>query len=220
MMQRMFFRRRSLAMLLFVLSIFCPSPILFALDCGACGAKDFPDLTMVCPKCNRDLHGTRSRLQARSTAILQIEILYVGNRPERLPDYAKLFINRKYRGNINILERENREGLQLEPGRNGLGVDYTALYRHELRNLDAGLFHVQIEMLFPRLSGYLHSLRRVDFPRISLKSGEKTVIRHVFKSPDTFSKKGQKFDGKVKDEFGLPLILSTGTVSIEIPLLK
>lgn len=203
--------------LLLLAALFLASPV-WAIDCPQCGTRDIPSLVFACPKCSNSLHTVESIVKARSTATLVIEMLFTGEHPERLPDYGKLFINKKYKGNIPLIDREARDKVQLESDRKGLGHDYTAIFRTEKRDMDTGLYKVQVEMVFTRARGLMKSHRRVDFPRVMLKSGEKTFIRHAFSGPGDFQKKGGKMG---KSENDTPYLnYGSGTVSLELPLLE
>ncbi len=212
---KFYFLKAGFSILIFACAI---SPA-WGLDCPACGAKDLPSLILICPNCSKSLHSVESVVKARSTASLIIEMIYTGERPEKLPDYGKLFINKKYKGNVPIIDRERREKVVIGSDRKGLGHDYTALYRVEKRDLDTGLYKVQVEMVFKRYNGFLKSHKRVDFPRVMLKSGEKTVIRHAFSGPGDFKIKGQK--NPEKQESDAPFLnYGTGTISLELPIIN
>jgi len=198
------------------LFLFLSSPIL-ALDCKNCGEKDIPTLLFACPKCGGQLHSVESRVQARSTATLVIELFYTGERPDDLPEYGKLFINRKFRGNIPLVEREKKDPIRIENDKKGLGVDFTGVYRIEKRNMDIGLHEIQVEMMFKRLSGIWKSHRRVVFKNVVLKSGEKTTIRHFFSGPKNFSKK--KPPEKAVPNPDRPIVQgASGTLALEFPI--
>ncbi len=188
-----------------------------ALDCPNCPAKDLPDLAMLCPECGKDLHRVESKIKARSTASLFIEIAYLGRNQDRLPEYGKVFLNRKYRGNIEIAERKPSQHVQVQlPSETRM--EHTALYRFELRNLDEGLVRLDIEMLFPRCFGLRRSLRRLVFPRILLKTGEKTVVRHSFDSVHNFSRAAPASEAVRLGEW--QLFTATGVAGIETPVMK
>ncbi|HQG28514.1 MAG TPA: hypothetical protein PLY73_08135, partial [Candidatus Ozemobacteraceae bacterium] len=117
-----------------------------ALECGSCGAKGLSALTMFCPKCRQSLHTPQIQRSVRATAVLSIDLVYTGDRPDRLPEYGKLFINGVYKGNIPLIEREARQR-EIDLGYNrGLGHDYTAKYHADLRDLDVGVVRVEVEM--------------------------------------------------------------------------
>ncbi len=206
-------------------------------DCAVCGLTELPELAMVCPKCQAALHATRSRQAARATAVLIIEIRYTGDQPERLPEYGKVFFNGAYRGNLPLVEREARSPVGTA-GHGGLGSEFTALYRGEWRNLDAGQIAVRVDMRFRRLFGVGRSYKEVTFPFVGLKSGEKTVLRYSFAHPREFGRslrrEGKTEPGLASGTEGLPLagparparpaergavLLRTGsgTVGLEVP---
>lgn len=186
-----------------------------AIDCQVCGAIEQPSLAMVCAECGANLH-KNSKVKRRSNTVLVVEMLYTGNDPNGIPDYGKLFINRKYRGNVRVKERETRDPLLFDPNREDLGHEYTAAYRHEIRNLDPGLYDVRLEMQFRRVSGLWKSIRRVEYIRVGLKQGEKTVIKHYFSGARDFSKPNKK---KIpKAGIGPDIHPATGAVVLEMPV--
>lgn len=183
---------------------------------------------MYCPRCRASLHTTQIQRAVRASAILSIDISYTGDYPERLPEYGKIYINGIYRGNIQILEREARRNDVDMPYNRGLGYDYTAKYHADLRELDVGLFRVEIEMKFKRLYGFVNSFRRVCFPYVSLKSGEKTVLTHTFNHANSFQSRtpasATPFLQILPGLPGLPgltdlmkITPGTGTLGIEMP---
>jgi len=215
--------RKSLALAV-ILWLGAALPGAWAINCPGCSQKDLPELLMACPGCGANLHTSESLVKARSNAALVVEILYTGDKPDKLPEYGKIFINRKYRGNIPLVEKEPREKILLESGRTGLGFDFTGVYRSEFRGLDSGLYNIHVEMVFRSLGGLYKDHRRVEFRRISLNPEEKTVIRHSFTGPGDFSKKKKPAEpkkGRPTTQFldGIYLKKATGTLSLEIPLI-
>ncbi len=186
---------------------------------------------MYCPNCRAPLHTPQIQRTGRTTAILSIDISYTGDRPDRLPEYGKVYLNGTYKGNIPISEREARQrSYDVSSGR-GLGYDYTARYHTDLRELDAGLFRVEVEMKFKRLFGLARSIRRVCFPYVGLRSGEKTVLKHTFSRGSSFQKRGTASATTVMPILpGLPAIPAisdllqltpgTGTLGIEMPFFE
>ncbi len=194
---------------------------LSALDCGTCGRKGLPALAMTCPQCRSLLYQPTNRVKAKKSAVLVVEIFFTGNKPEKLPEYAKLYINRKYVGNIPQTEREARGQSLATVGRTGLGFDYTAKYVTELREQHIGLVQVEVEMRFKRLFGVSRSHRRVLFRNVNLKADEKTFLRHYFDHPTTFSKVKPvppPQDHKPGSSYVPEVKTGTGTLSLETPL--
>lgn len=193
-----------------------------ALDCGSCGRQGLSALTMFCPDCKALLNQPSNRVKAKKSAVLTVEIYYTGDHPEKLPEYAKLYINRKYAGNIPQTEREARGQSLATPGRSGLGFDYTAKYATELREQHVGMVQVEVEMRFKRLLGVSRSHRRVLFRNVNLKPDEKTVLRQYFDHPTTFSKVKPELSAsdarKPGNSFVPEMKTGTGTVSLETPL--
>lgn len=221
-------RRHAVAAILFLAVFLAVSFAARALECGACGAKGLSALTMFCPKCRESLHTPQIQRSVRATAVLSIDIIYTGDRPDRLPEYGKIFINGVYKGNIPILEREARLR-EIDTGYDrGLGHDYTAKYHADLRDLDVGVVRVEVEMKFKRLYGFARSLRKVCFPYVALKSGEKTVLTHSFSRGSSFQNKANaSATPPLQILPGLPGLPSlnellkvspgTGTMGIEMP---
>ncbi|HEY9070383.1 MAG TPA: hypothetical protein VIV61_08990 [Candidatus Ozemobacteraceae bacterium] len=202
-----------------------------ALDCGSCGAKGLSGLAMYCPFCKAALHTAEKQQKAGSKASLAIDILYTGDRPDRLPEYGKLYINGRYRGNIEQTEREARR-TSIDTGHStGLGFDYTARYHTDLRDLAPGVFRVEVEMKFKRLFGLARSIRRVCFPHVGLRSGEKTLIQHTFSRGSRFQERTPASAPPLLPYLpGLPAMPSmselldvksgTGTLAIEMPFFE
>lgn len=193
----------------------------WARDCPECGAKGLPELSMFCPSCQASLHSPRSQRAARATAVLIVEIRYDGDQPDRLPPYGKLSINRTYRGNLPLIDKEARSAVGVA-GRRGLGADYTAVYRGEWRNLDVGLVEVTVEMKFRRAYGWARSLKRLTFPHVSLKSGEKTFLQYSFSSAREFGQPPKKKDPAAGPPAAggdaVRLQTGSGTVGLEVPV--
>ncbi len=193
-----------------------------ALDCGSCGRQGLSALTMVCPDCKALLNQPSNRVKAKKSAVLAVEIYFTGDKPEKLPEYAKLYINRKYVGNIPQTEREPRGQSPATPGRTGLGFDYTAKYAVELREQHVGMVQVEVEMRFKRLFGVSRSHRRVLFRNVNLKPDEKTVLRHYFDHATTFSKvkpvPPSPQERKTGESYVPEVKTGTGTLSLETPL--
>jgi hypothetical protein len=216
--QNVVHRQEKNILLLFALLVV--SMPVFGFSCGNCGAEDQPELALTCGICGGDLHSTRSRLAARSTATLVIEILYTGNAPDRLPEQGKLLINRKAYGEITLVERESRDPIMLNPSRHGLGQEYTGVYRRELHNLDPGIYHIQVEMQFPRFSGFWKSVRRVEFPRVAVKADEKTFIRHSFSGPRDFAVTRKKGPAIPRRGDAPEVKPASGAAVLEIPVFE
>lgn len=191
----------------------------FAVDCATCGQKDLPDLAMLCPKCQTLLHTPQSRVKACSTAALVVEVIYTGDNPDKLPEYAKVFLNRKLLGNIPIIDKESRKPVKLDTGRKGLGEEFTAIYRNEFRDLFIGTVKIQIEMRFKKLYGILKNVRRVEFPFVELKQGEITTLKHTFNDPRKFQNKDQH-PNSPSNKFPIKFECATGSIGIEVPLMK
>lgn len=224
--------RLRLGVIAFIIAGFLAAAgAVLALECGSCGAKGLSALTMFCPKCRQSLHTPQIQRSVRATAVLSIDLVYTGDRPDRLPEYGKLFINGVYKGNIPLIEREARQR-EIDLGYNrGLGHDYTAKYHADLRDLDVGVVRVEVEMKFKRLFGFARSFRRVCFPYVSLRSGEKTILTHSFSRGSSFQiKANASAPAPLQLLPGLPGLPSlndllkispgTGTMGIEVPFFE
>lgn len=191
-----------------------------AIDCPVCQQKDLPGLAMVCPDCNANLHDESLRMQSQDHSSLRIRLLYTGDNPDRLPPYGKLYINGEYSGNIDMSEKEERSAEFAANWNDGLGKEYTALYEKVLDKVAPGVLKVEVEMKFDRLYGYGRSFKRVVFPYVGFKGGEKTTVDHYFNSATTFH---QYKPGKRQP---IPVISDTkiqgasGTVAVNIGLFK
>jgi len=192
----------------------------FAIDCPTCGAIDLPGLAMFCHECNADLHDPSLKIEQRQDSSLRIRLLYTGDHPDRIPPYGKLYVNGKYAGNIDMTEKEERDEDFVASWNEGLGREYTAIYEKNFNKIPSGVLKIEVEMKFDRLYGFGRSYKRVVFPYISFKGGEKTTIDHYFNGAATFN---QYRPGKKKP---IPVISDTklqgasGTVAINIGLFK
>lgn len=213
---------KRLWLLMLMIWAFCGTNSGWALDCGACGRKELPALAMHCPDCHGLLYQSENRVKAKKSAVLIVEIHYIGDKPDKLPEYAKLYINRKYVGNVPQVEKEARGQSLSAAGRTGLGFDYTAKYQTELRQLHVGMVDVEVEMRFKRLFGVSRSHRKVLFKNVNLKPDEKTFLRHYFDSAGKFSrlKPEKPAEGRTKsgDSYVPELKMGTGTLTLETPV--
>lgn len=214
-----------LIILLFLIFIQLKS---LAKDCPACGAKDMPDLVMLCQECGANIYDYAYEKKGTDRSALIIKLYYTGNNPEKLADYGKLYINGKYIGNIEITEKQARSPEVIYGWNNGLGTKYTALYEKEFRNIQPGVLRVEVEMRFSRMYGLARSNKRVVFPYIQFKDKEKTIIEHYFESAVDFSVTDKKKKQEIKElenlKKDLPVVsdtkvkIATGTVKLDIGL--
>ncbi len=189
-------------------------------DCPACKAAGIPGLALTCPECNANLHDPVLKIKNQERATLRVRLLYTGDKLDRLPPYGKLFINGKYFGNIDLMEKEERDQEFNASWTSGLGSEYTAIYEKILDKVAPGLLRIEVEMKFNRLYGLGRSIKRVAFPYVGFKAGEKTTVDHYFNSASTFHlyKPGKRLP--------LPVISETkiqgasGTVAINIGLFE
>ncbi len=133
-------------------------------DCPVCKAANIPGLVLTCPECNANLHDPVLKIKNQERATLRIRLLYTGDKLDRLPPYGKLFINGKYHGNIDLIEKEERDPEFNASWTSGLGSAYTAIYEKILDKGAPGLLKIEVEMTFARLYGLGRSFKRVVFP--------------------------------------------------------
>jgi len=192
----------------------------FSRDCGNCGSLGFPELVMVCPKCGMNLLAPQSRLVASATGVLVAEVMFSGDNPSRLPEFGKVYINDVYRGNLSLSAKEPRDAIS-GSRREGLGVEFTAIYKGEWRNLDIGQVRIRIDFKFKRAYGFARSFKSMTFPYVMMKSGEKTVLRYTFASARQFGRTGKDAESRQLPGKGGPhLIIGTGTIGIDLPAVR
>lgn len=191
-----------------------------AADCPVCGARDLSGLTLLCPECNADLHDPTTRNARAERSSLRVRLLYTGDKPDRLPAYGKLYINGKYHGNIDLVEKEERNSEFAASWNDGLGREYTALYEKIVESVVPGILQIEVEMKFDRLYGLGRSYKKVVFPYVGFKEGEKTTVDHYFNSAATFHqyKPGKRKPVPVLSETKLQG--ASGTVAINIGLFE
>ena len=197
-----------------------------AKDCPACGAENMPDLVMLCPECGVNMHDYAYENKGTDRSALIIRLYYTGNNPNKLADYAKLYINGNYKGNIDLVEKQSRKDTELTGWNNGLGSTFTALYEKEFRNIPVGQLKVEVEMKFNRMYGLGRSFKRAVFPYVNFSGKEKTFIEHYFESAVDFSVTDKKKKQQIKEESKkeIPVVSDTklktgsGTVKLDIGL--
>lgn len=191
-----------------------------AVDCPACGVRDLSGLTLLCPECNADLHDPLTRNTAIERSSLRVRLLYTGDKPDHLPAYGKLYINGEYQGNIDLVEKEERNGEFAASWNDGLGREYTAMYEKLIDNIMPGMLKIEVEMKFDRLYGLGRSYKKVLFPYVGFKKGEKTTVDHYFNSAATFHqyKPGKRKPVPVLSETKLQG--ASGTVAINVGLFE
>jgi len=202
-------------LILFLLLVI--SQTAFAADCPVCSAQDISSLAMLCPDCGANLHDNALKYHSQPRSSLKIRLLYIGDRPDRLPPYGKLYINGKYRGNIDLTERqENNSAGQVWA--NGLGKDFSAAYEKTLENLSPGTMKIEVEMKFDRMFGFGRSYKRVSFPYVSFNAGEQTTVAHYFLSATTFHQYKPVRPAPIPIISETKIQAASGTVAINVPL--
>ena len=199
-----------------------------AKDCPSCGAENMPDLVMLCPECGANMYDYAYDKKGTDRSALIIRLYYTGDNPNKLADYAKLYINGVYKGNIELTERQSRKESDLTGWNNGLGSTYTAIYEKEFRDIPVGQLKVEVEMKFNRMYGLVKSFKRAVFPYIQFNGKEKTTIEHYFESAVDFSVTDKKLKKQLKEEANkeIPIVSDTkvktgsGTVKLDIGLFE
>ncbi len=191
-----------------------------AADCHACKATDLPGLVMNCPECGSKMHDPTQNYLNQTRSSLKIRLLYSGENPDKLPAYGKLFINGKYRGNIDMIEKQEKNSEALQVWTNGLGREFSCYYEKIFSDLPSGILKIEVEMKFDRMFGFGRSYKRVVFPYVSFKSGEQTSVEHYFFSAATFSQFNPTPPKPIPVISEAKLQGASGTVAINIPLFK
>lgn len=212
--------KQTKSILLGLLFLLMAVGIADAMDCPACNATDLPGLAMSCPECNANIHDPTLAVNAQKHASLRIRLLYTGNNPDRLPTYGKLFINGKYYGNIDMVEKQAPCEEFATNWHDGLGKEFNAIYEKILDKVTPGILKIEVEMKFDRLYGYGRSFKRVIFPYVSFAAGEKTTIEHYFNSAATFHqyKPGKRLPIPVVSDAKIQG--ASGTIALNIGLFK
>lgn len=191
-----------------------------AADCPSCKATDIPGLAMVCPECNANMLDPKTSYLSKPKSALKIRLLYTGENPEKMPVYGKLYINGKYSGNINMIEKQEKDGKNSQVWSNGLGKDFSCYYEKVFTDLPSGVLKIEVEMKFDRMFGFGRSYKRVIFPYVNFKIGEQTSIVHYFYSAVGFSKFNQTKPRPIPIISEAKLQGASGTVALNVPLFK
>ena len=193
---------------------------LMAKNCPYCHAEYISSLAMVCPECHRGLHDSKSAQLSKKESGLIIRLFYTGDNISNLPQYAKLYINKKYKGNIDLAECEVRKKGFSQSWSSGLGKEFTAYYEKKITNVPVGILKVEVEMKFKRLYGFGRSYKKVVFPYVSFKPNEKTVVSHYFNSASTFDKYKPANRKKIPVISDMKVQAAKGNVALNVPLFK
>lgn len=188
--------------------------------CPICGARDLATLAMVCPECDTSLHSYQLKTQQKPRARLRVRLLYTGGNPDRMPHYGKLYINGRYCGNIDMIEKQKVSDEFSQVWSNGLGKDFTAYYEKIVENVPAGTLKIEVEMKFSRFYGFGSSLKKVTFPYTTFKGGEDTSLDHYFSSASTFSQHKPVKRQPIPIVSEAKLQGADGNVALNVPLFK
>ena len=206
-----------------ILAIMLFLPVLALADgqiCPACKAEEVASLAMVCPECGASMYSPRLKTQVKRRARLRIRLLYTGKNPDRVPAYGKLYINNRYRGNIDLVEKQDKPEEFDQIWSNGLGRDFTAIYEKIVEDVPAGILKIEVEMKFDRMHGFGRSYKRVVFPYTSFKAGEDTALDHYFNSPATFSQHKPVKTQPIPIISEVKMQGASGTVALNVPLFR
>lgn len=191
--------------------------------CQKCGAEAYSQLAMSCENCNTSLADENKTQKNIEFASLHVKLMYTGDKPEDLYPYAKVYVNGKYQGNIEISDMQQRKSEIKQEWNTGLGSLYTCIYEKHFEKVSQGVKRIEFELRFKRLGGLLKSTKRAVFPYVSFKAGERTVLEHYFNSAVSFTQH------KKPEELGIkkPLLpnfpeaelkTATGTAEISVGL--
>ncbi len=204
--------------LITILLLFASVVACMGADCPSCGAVGVSALAMLCPDCSANMHDPIYRNPRETRSSLKIRLLYTGEKPEKLPGYGKLYINGTYKGNIDLIEKQTPENQGNLVWQNGLGKDFSAFYEKTVEAVPAGVLKIEVEMKFDRMFGLGRSYKRVVFPYVAFKEGEKTVVEHVFNSASTFHKYKPGVAKKIPLVSDAKIQGASGTVALNVPL--
>ncbi len=211
--------KRIPATILFLLIILVFAPIQAeAGECPHCHAEGISTLQMNCPECGQNLHDPALKYNALQKSELTVRLLYTGQNPERMPPYGKLFVNGVYHGNIDMVEKEVISKDFHHSWSDGLGKEYTAVYEKNLSNIPSGVLKIEVQMRFDRFYGLGRSYKKVVFPYVSFKPGEKTTVSHRFKSAATFHQYKPEAQRPLPVVSEMKLQGASGTVALNVPL--
>ncbi|NCB45534.1 hypothetical protein EOM81_00830 [bacterium] len=209
--------------LLFMLLINCCVAAQEVRYCPRCSAEAYSKLAMSCEYCNASLAEENKTKKNVEFASLHVKLMYTGDKPGDLYPYAKMYVNGKYQGNVEIADMQQRNSEIKQEWNNGLGGLCTCIYEKHFEKVTQGVKKIEFELRFKRLGGLLKSTKRVVFPYVSFKPGERTLIEHYFNSAVSFTQH------KTPEELGLknPLLknfpeaelkTATGTAEISVGL--
>lgn len=191
-----------------------------AKTCPFCHATGISSLAMICPECSKNLHDIKTSLLEKKEAGLIVRIFYTGNAANSIPEYAKLYINGKYKGNVTLKEKETTLNGLTQTWSTGLGKDFTALYEKKLTNVSPGVLRVEVKMKFKRLYGFGRSYKTVTFPYVSFQANKKTTISHYFNSAATFNKYKPEKRKKIPVISDMKIQGAKGNLALNVPLFK
>jgi len=212
--------KKTIPILLALLLLFPVIALAEGQTCPVCGARDLASLAMVCPECDANLHNPVLKNVQKPRAQLRIRLLYTGGSPDRMPPYGKLYINGRYCGNINLIEKQKADNEFTQVWANGLGKDFTAYYEKIVDNIPAGTLKVEVEMKFSRFYGFGSSLKRVVFPYTTFSAGENTSLDHYFSSAATFNQHKPVKKQPVPIVSEAKLQGADGNVALNVPLFR
>lgn len=193
--------------------------------CHNCGAIAYSKLAMSCDECNASLEDVSKAAYDKKYSAFKIRLMYIGDKPQDLPKYAKLYVNGKYIDKIEQTEIQARNSELDQKWNDGLGGAYTALYEYCCSKITPGLKNIAVEMRFSRMGGLLKSNKKAFFEYVGFKAGEETKIDHYFNSPVSFTqhKKIEELN-KTTNKSPIPelpearVVTGNGTIGIDLGL--
>lgn len=199
-------------------SVVLMSTVLTAADCTECGASDISSLAMLCPECGQNMHQNKMFApNSEKESSLIVKLFYTGNRPDRVPEYGKVFINGVYRGNIYKLPNPIQSGTE---GRfkNTATDSSLVCYEKKIDKIQSGVLKVEVEMRFDRMYGALKSYKKVEFPYVLFENGRETLLEHEFNAAATFSDYNPPKLRSLAPFSEMKVRGASGTVALNIPL--
>jgi len=210
--------KRLYILVLSYLLIICG--VAYAKTCQFCNATGISSLAMICPECKQHLHGIKTSLLEKKESGLIIRLFYTGKNTNKIPPYAKLYINNKYKGNIALKENEIKQNGVSQSWSSGLGKDFSAIYEKKLTNIPLGIVKIMVKMKFKRLYGFGRSYKTVEFPYVSFKANKKTIISHYFNSAASFNRYKPCNRKKIPVISDMKIQGAKGNLALNVPLFK
>ncbi len=177
---------------LFIIFFLFAAMPLAALDCPACGGKDIPSLSLVCPDCGIEIHNYMKPQEKNIPPQIRdrklfIRIYYTGDRPDKLPKHVDVYINGIKSKSAVLVEQQARdpENTNLAWG-NGLGTLFTGLYKLDIEELPSNPLSIRLQINEKKLAGIYQKPKSITFPEVYVEEGKTEIIEHSFSSVRSF----------------------------------